>query len=1003
MKGFVEKLLENFDVSPDMAMLYDEVTPKGLTYAQVKIQSARVYAYLKNKGIGKEDFVLINLPRGNQPIIAIVGVWRAGAAFALVEDNYAPERIAFIRQDCGCKTEINSDVWDEIMMTEPLEGFEETDPHDAAYAIYTSGTTGNPKGVLHEYGNIMDCLESLNLEGKPFFEPGERGALLAPLNFVASIMVIIYVLYHGGLRMYVVSYTTLKNPMLLMKFMLEKRITVTFLTPSYVRMLDGKTGPFLKRIVVGSEPANHLYLKGVELYNLYAMSESGFVVGVFPIDKSYDTCPIGRPQFELEYFLIDEDGNRVEKGQTGELCFRNTYVRGYMNLPEETAAAFVDGIYHSGDLAREDENGNMTLLGRANDMIKINGNRIEPAEIEAAVKNVLKIDWCAVRGFEEEGQSYLCAYYKDDVTFDTATVREELLKRLPYYMIPAYFMKVDEIPLKATGKLDRKALPAPDASDFVSEYVAPENETQEKICEAFASVLGLSKVGIHDDFYELGGDSLGSIQVVTESGLPGLNTGIIFRGRTPEKIAEMYEKYHEMDDGVSPEEKNDAAMKIPHPLGTEQIYMVDYQLTTPMSTMYNLFSLFRMDKNELDINQMVAALEATIKNHPVLLTTYSFNEDGEMIQRYTPEVFNPILIEKLTEWEFNNIIKDNLVQPFKIADQKVPHKLYRCRVFETEKAAYMFFDVHHSIFDGTSFKVFLATLMNAYIGMELDKDFYYLMLQRREEAKLTPFYEESRKYFEDRYEGIKWQTFPTPDKKDKSNNELGEIICDMDITQEELTNVERVYKVSRNEFFITVAGVAISLYNNYPDICISWIYNGREDVQMMSSVGLMFREMPVAFRFNDKQSIRDIYADVHDQVQKSIEHSVYPYVDEKDHGTENESAYLLYQQDLRDTGDLEDLSLEAVDVRQNQAATQTMLDIEILDGSDGLSMLIDYAASRYNNQSMEHLKDLYIKVAKVMVSNASQEDITYGEIKKTVKEKKSIGKIINSIFRTKKF
>ena len=259
-------------------MLFDEVTPKGLTYAEVEEQSSKVYGYLKNKGIGKEDFVLINLPRGNQPIIAIVGIWRAGAAFALVEDSYAPDRIAYIRQDCNCKIEINSETWDEIMMTAPLDGYEKTDPHDAAYAIYTSGTTGNPKGVLHEYGNIDECIASLNLHGEPFFQPGERGALLAPLNFVASIMVIIYVLYHGGLRIYVVSYATLKNPMLLLKFMLEKRISITFLTPSYVRMLAGKTGPFLKRIIVGSEPANHLFIKGVEILSskpVTAMSTPG--------------------------------------------------------------------------------------------------------------------------------------------------------------------------------------------------------------------------------------------------------------------------------------------------------------------------------------------------------------------------------------------------------------------------------------------------------------------------------------------------------------------------------------------------------------------------------------------------------------------------------------------------------------------------------------------------------------------------------------------------------
>ncbi len=1003
MKGFIEKLYENVKDNPDTAMLFDDVTPKGLTYSEIWERSSRVYAYLRDKGVGKEDFVLINLPRGIQPVLAMVGIWRAGAAFALVEDNYAPERIAFIRDDCGCKAEINGDVWDDIMMTESLEGYETFEPHDACYAIYTSGTTGNPKGVLHEYGNILQCVQSLNLNGKNFFESGERGALLAPLNFVASIMVLIYVLYLGGLKTYVVSYATLKNPVLLMKFFLEKRITVTFLTPSYVRMLAGKTGPFLKRIVVGSEPANNLYIKGLDIYNLYAMSESGFAVGVFPIDKAYDTCPIGKPQFELEYSIVGEDGNVVKEGDTGELIFKNEYVRGYMNLEVETEAAFVDGVYHTGDLARVNEKGDLVLLGRSNDMIKINGNRIEPAEIEAAVKTVLNLSWCAARGFEEEGGSYLCAYYKDDITFDVADVREKLSRRLPYYMIPAYFMKIDEIPLKATGKLDRKALPAPDASNFRSEYMAPRNETEEAICKGFAAVLGLTKVGIHDDFYEMGGDSLGSIQLVTECGLPGLNTGIIFRGRTPEKIAELYELSHELDDGVSPDEKNDLSLRMEHPLGTEQIYMVDYQLRTPMSTMYNLFTLFCMDKEVIETEKMVGALEKALKNHPVFFTTYSFNEDGDMIQRYTPEVFNPILIEKVTEWEFLHTIKDNLVQPFKIADQKVPHKLYRCRVFETEKNTYVFLDVHHSIFDGTSFKVFFQSLMNAYLGMDLDKDYYYLMLKKREDVMLTSFYEQSKKYYMDKYEGVNWQNYPTTDKNDRKNNELGEIVCEMGVSQAEITAVEREFRISRNEFFITCAGIAISIYNEYPDILLAWIYNGREDVEMMSSVGLMFRELPVSFRFSERISVRDVYADVHDQVQRAIEHSVYPYVDVKNHGTTSDLAYVLYQQDLRDTESLSDMGMETCDVRQNQAATQTMLDIEILDGEDGLSMLVDYAASRYDDKSMDSFKDLFIRVVKILVSNTSQEDLTYADIRKSVREKKGITGMLNGIFRRKRF
>lgn len=982
---------------PNAAILYDETHTKGITYSKLDDMSARVYAYLKAQGIGREDFVLINLPRGVLPIITMIGVWKAGAAWALVEDTYPPERIDYIRKDCGCKCEVSSENWEEIMSTEPVSGYETTDIHDAAYAIYTSGTTGNPKGVLHEYGNLDHAIKSVRIDGKFPLTGKDKVALLAQLNFVASVMVTLGVLSEGGVKMFIAGYSTIKNPMKLKKFFLEKRISATFLTPSYVRMLGNQTGPFLRLLIVGSEPANNMYNKNLDLINIYAASESGFAVGIFRIDKAYDTCPIGKPANDTKIYLLDEEGNEVEDGEKGELCFDNPFVRGYINLPDETKLAFVDGVYHSGDLARKDENGDYVLLGRSNDMIKINGNRIEPAEIEASVKQVLGIDWAAAKGFDNNGKSYLCAYYTADIEVDPDKMREELSKRLPYYMIPAYYIKIDEVPLKANGKMDRKALPEPDTKNFRSEYVEPTNETEKKLCSAMEKVLKLEQVGIRDDFYELGGDSLTSIQLIVESGLPGLNAGEIFRGRTSEKIASLYQETHANDDGESPQEKNAKAMKSEHPLTTEQLYMVDYQLYTPKSTMYNLFSMLKVDKDMFDMQKLADSMKTAIKNHPALLTTFRFNSDGDIVQKYTPEILKDIVVEEMSEFEFD-CMKDTLVQPFKI----IGGNLYRCRVFETEKSGYVFFDVHHTLFDGTSLKLFMSNVGKLYMGMLPDPDYYYLMLQKREDEQKTEFYEESKRYFEENYDGIEWSCYPETDHESREN-EMGEIFAPIGIEQPQMKAMEKQYRISRNEFFITVAALAISVYNNNKDnIKLSWIYNGREDMQSMSSVGLLFRDLPVGLRFTKEMTLREAFQSVHEQVQKGIEHSCYPYVEKDSEVVSDDTAYLLYQQDIRDLGGFEDMNVETIDIRQNQAASQTILDMEILDGAEGLILMIDYAASRYEDSSIERFKDIFVATAQALVTHNSQNDVTIYDLRKKLSDKKNFFEKVKGMFRRKR-
>ena len=748
-------------------------------------------------------------------------------------------------------------------------------------------------------------------------------------------------------------------------------------------------------MVVGSEPANGYYLKGVTNYNMYAQSEGGVIAGMFVIDREYDVCPIGKPQFDMKYRVVDDDGNDVPDGETGEFVFESPYVRGYINLPEETAKAFKSGYYYTSDLAQILPDGNIVICGRKSDMIKINGNRIEPAEIESAIKSILKIDWCAVRGFVSDENSFICAYYTADVAFDADNLRAQLQKRLPYYMIPAYFTKIDKIPVKSNGKMDRNALPKPEIKDVEKSYKEPSNEIEVALCNAMQKVLRIERIGIDDDFYEMGGDSLSSMEMLFESGLPGLDANCIFRGRTPAKIAQLYLEQIQNHDPSGDDELNELAKYEEHKLTPEQLDMFNYQSYMPDSTMCSLFKLLRFDKNEVDISRMAKAIEMAIKNHPALRTSLQYNGEGELVQKYDPKISVTITPEKISEEELR-ILKDTLVVPYKMLNSP----LFRCRLFETEIAAYLYINVHHIIFDGTSFNIFMNSVINAYFGAPLEKDYYYLVLAMRKQMEFTDFYLESHQYHEDKYGNVKWTAYPKFDKKTQENKPES-LFCKEELSPVHISSVEKKFMVSRNEFFIAVALLAIAISTKKNDVHVSWVYNGRDDMASKSSVGLLCRELSAALRLRNKTNLRDIFAEIHNQVRNGIKYSCYPYMAMKPQNEEGDIACVIYQKDIREGDDFVEINMEQMEIAQNNAAAQSVLDIQILDGEDGLQYVFDYAAGRYEKETMSEFQNLFKRIVAAIV-NANTDCYTFEQLTKDVCGKKGLMQKTKGIFARKK-
>ena len=961
---FIKSLIDYATQNPNRPALSD-CSPGGeINYGQLVTLSGKVYNYLKSHNIGREDFVNILLPRGIEAFVAMIGVWRAGAAFVVLEEGYSPERISYIQKDCGCKLVLDYALWQEIQSYDTLTGFEVVDDHDAAYAVYTSGTTGNPKGVLHEYGNIDRAAVSF---GYPF----HRFGLIAPLNFVATQLAFILVSHYGG-TLYVLPYTTIKNPSALLECFVSNDITETFCAPSIYPMF--RKLRTLHTLVVSSEPAIGIWSDDPNLtvHNVYGMSESGFLVCGAVLNTPNEIAPIGQPRFPISVVLRDEDGNPVPDGVAGEFCYDNPFVRGYINLPDETAKTFINGETHTHDQARRLPNGDYIILGRSDDMIKIHGNRVEPGEIESVAMKVTGIKEIIVRGATINGTTQICLYYAGDTEIDAEKLRQEMLKSLPYYMIPSQFIHMDKLPRTQSGKLSRKLLPLPKVSADHN-YDAPETETERILCEAMAQILKLDRMGVTDDFYEMGGSSITSIQLVGDCALSELNVSQIFRGRTPRKIAEIYEKERD-DDARSDKEKNRAALRREYPLTAEQCNMFDYLMYSPMTAMLNLFSLMNLGPN-VEEKRFAQAVNATIQSHPSLLTRYFFGEDSEPVQRYCPDKFVPIEVEHITEQDLK-VIKETLVKPYISID----HPVYRSRLFRTEKALYLYLDFNHMALDGTSYAIIINEIIERYLSQNeiepSEPDNYYLMLATRERTSIQPKYLEDKAYYEKTYGGHKWSKQLNNGSSSRGDR-LESIEQDISIVPEQFNDLVQNSGLGKNGLFIAAELLALAAYNHETDVMVSWIYKGRDDQKLQNVVGLLFRELPVAVKLNPEDTLASYFLEIQNQITQGIIHSSYPWMSFNSSPRSNDNIVINYQDMLGFEKKLPiPIKLEEIPITGERAA-QSAMEVEIIDVDEEIIRIsVDFTGNRFKTEDVTHFVEKMIGFLNEMIQRREKLDIT---------------------------
>ncbi len=539
--------------TPDaVALVFAE---QQLTYRQLNARANQLAHHLLSQGVGPEVLVALCLERSLEMVIGMLGILKAGGAYVPIDPDYPQDRIDFLLSDAQPAVLVTKQAllprfaglsvpsvcldqgpWDAAATSNPapLAGME-----NLVYVLYTSGSTGRPKGVMIPHRALASLL--VDLRTRFGLACGDVVLAVSPYTFDISVSELLAPLVQGATIVIAAREVAVDGPCLLE---LLTRSGASFLdaTPTTYQLLfaAGWQGNSKMTLVCTGEAmpkqlAVQLAGCSAQVWNGYGPTEATVWASFWPVAAPVRQVLIGRPVANTQLFILDAHLHPVPIGVPGELHIGGIgLARGYLNRPELTAEKFIGNpfsaepdsrLYKTGDLVRYLPDGNIEYLGRIDHQIKLRGHRIELGEVETALSTHAVVQACAVMVREDApGVRQLVAYIvlQPDRTASIAILREHLLAKLPQYMVPATFVFLAALPLSANGKVDRKALPAPNQQRGEQEYLAPRSPLEGQLAELFATVLHLDRVSVNDNFFALGGDSLLAIQLVSRARRSGL-------------------------------------------------------------------------------------------------------------------------------------------------------------------------------------------------------------------------------------------------------------------------------------------------------------------------------------------------------------------------------------------------------------------------------------------------------------------------------------------------
>ncbi|MED1018427.1 non-ribosomal peptide synthase/polyketide synthase [Bacillus atrophaeus] len=1000
-----------------VAVVYEE---SRLTYRELNERANRLARILRSEGVQPDQPVGILAERSLEMIVGIMAILKAGGAYVPMDPDSPQERIRYILEDSGAYVLLAQRHLQErvsfageilLLDDERMNSGDGSNqvtvarPDHLAYVIYTSGTTGKPKGTLIEHRQVLHLIEGLRGQVYGAYDPGLHVSLLAPYYFDASVKQIFASLL-GGHALFIVPKTSVSDGHALSSYYRNHRIDVTDGTPAHLQLLiaaDSLHGVTIRHMLIGGEALPQATVAQLlELFasngsmptitNVYGPTETCVDASVFHIvpetltsadDGGY--VPIGKPLGNNRVYIVDSRDRLLPIGVKGELCIAGDGVgRGYLNLPELTGEKFVadpfvtgERMYKTGDLARYLPDGNIEYAGRKDHQVKIRGYRIELGEVEAALLNIEHVQEAVILARENaEGQSDLYAYFTGEQSLPISQLKEKLSNQIPGYMVPSYLMQLEQMPLTSNGKVNRSALPLPEAGLQTGfDYVAPRTRLEERLVHIWKEVLKLEQVGVKDNFFDLGGHSLRGMTLVAKIHKQ-FNKSISLREVFQRPTIEEMAKIIAGAETCGPDEIPVAEVKDVYPVSSVQkmVYLSTQIEGGELS--YNMPGILTLE-GRIDMNRLQSAFHRLIQRHESLRTGFEMIR-GELMQVIKPQAEFSIERYKAADEEVEELFR-NFVRTFDLSQAP----LLRAGLIELEQDRHVFmFDMHHIVTDGASMNIFVEELIQLYDGKELAplriqyKDFTVWQQQaeqrerikRQEDYWLNVFHEElppfelPKDFARPRVRSFEGKRY---------NFVLDETVVQGIKQMEELTG-STAYMI-----LLSAYNILLAKYSGQEDIVVGTPIAGRMHEDLQHIIGMFVNTLAIRTAPAGEKTFMDYVTETKETMLKAYENQEYPFEElveklgvKRDLSRNPLFDTMFVLQNTEQT-DIEVDSLAVRPYEQTNTAAKFDLQLTFVMNPHEIQGSFDYCTKLFKQKTIATLSKDYAMILSAIIQNPS--------------------------------